>query len=141
MKLFNLSLLCLCFFWVSCMGTSQSTVKASADKNILSIDAQMAYEMVLSNKSNPGFIIIDVRATNDFTNGHIPGSGNLDYDSLFFTPSVNGLDRNKTYLIYCKSGHKSTKAMEIFQKLEFRQVYTIFGGFTEWQEKGFPVAK
>jgi len=43
------------------------------------------------------------------------------------------LDKEKNYLIYCKSGRRSSKVLEIIKDLGFTQVYNIKGGFEGWK--------
>jgi len=54
---------------------------------------------------------------------------------------LNNLDKNKTYLIYCRSGARSGSALDIMAELNFREVYNILGGINQWKAEGFPTVK
>jgi len=47
------------------------------------------------------------------------------------------LDKNKTYLIYCRTGHRSGIAKSIFKQLGFREVENMVGGINRWKEEGY----
>ena len=53
-----------------------------------------------------------------------------------FRDELDKLDKNKTYLIYFRSGVHSGNARDIMEELNFREVYNILGGFNRWQAEG-----
>lgn len=55
------------------------------------------------------YIVIDVRTKEEYENGHVIQSINIPYDEI--DENVN-LDKNKTILVYCKSGGRSHIAYE-----------------------------
>ena len=94
-----------------------------------------------NSKNNPDFVIIDVRTPEEFAEGHIENVINLDYYSETFRDELNKLDKNKMYLIYCRSGNRSGKALNIMEELNFREVYNMSGGIIEWKAKELPITK
>ena len=56
-------------------------------------------------------------------------------------PEINKLDKNKTYLIYCRSGNRSRGALSVMVELGFRAVYHLSVGINGWVEEGFPITK
>ncbi len=46
---------------------------------------------------------------------------------------VEKLDKDKIYVIYCKSGRRSDKVTEILKNLGFIKIYSIKGGFEGWK--------
>ena len=104
-----------------------------------SINIQSAYKLIQSNKGNPDFIIIDVRTLEEFNAGHIDKAIVIDYYSPDFKQKLNELERNKQYLIYCRTGGRSAAASKIMKELGFRTVYNMAGGITEWKAEGLPV--
>lgn len=106
---------------------------------IKDISVQEAYDLIRENKDNQSFIIIDVRTPEEFANGHIENAVNLDYYSEKFRDELNELDKGKTYLIYCRSGNRSGKALSIMEELAFREVYNILGGIIQWKAEGYPL--
>ena len=57
-----------------------------------------------------GVKVIDVRSRGEFKGGHITGARNLDVGSPDFTQQVKRLNQKHTYLLYCQSGSRSSRA-------------------------------
>ena len=85
--------------------------------------------------------VLDVRTADEFAKGHIPGAVNLDYNSPTFQKQVAELDRNKTYLVHCAGGVRSSKACTVMDKLEFKHLVNLEPGFRAWEKAGKPVDK
>jgi len=102
-----------------------------------------AVKYVLDNKIT-GVAIIDVRAKNDFANGHIPGAINLPFDqySSFEGNETKfpGLIKNGYNYVYCYKllCNLAQKAAKKFATLGY-PVKEMVGGFNSWQEDGYPV--
>ena len=105
----------------------------------VNITPQEAYNLIKKNKENPDFIILDVRAPNEYASGHIENAVNLNYHSQTFKVKLNKYDKNKTYLVYCESGYRSKAAVNVMKKLHFKRVYNILGGINAWQRARLPL--
>jgi len=110
----------------------------SQSKTIEHISIEKGYELIQSNKENADFIILDVRTPSEFAEGHIYNAFNIDYLSPTFKENLTELDKNKTYVIHCRSGGRSSKALMIMDELGFRNLYDM-GGIIGWIKKGYPV--
>jgi len=93
------------------------------------------------HQNNPDFVIIDVRTRAEFVEEHIENAINIDFYSEAFRDTLNTLDKNKTYLIYCAVGGRSGSALDIMAELNFREAYNILGGINQWKAEGFPTVK
>ncbi len=111
--------------------------RITAVKAIKDISVKEVYDLIGKNKDNESFIIIDVRTPEEFANEHIENAVNLDYYSEKFRDELNKLDKEKIYLIYCRSGNRSGKALNIMKELAFREVYNILGGIIQWKAEGY----
>jgi len=100
------------------------------------ITPQEAFTLIKENQDNPDFVIIDVRTPEEFADGYIENAINTDFRSESFRDELNKLDKNKTYLIYCRSGVRSGNALDIMAELNFREVYNVLGGITAWKAEG-----
>jgi len=105
------------------------------------ITPQEASTLIQNNQNNPDFVIIDVRTLEEFGEEHIEQATNIDFYSEAFRDTLNTLDKNKTYLIYCQSGGRSGSALDIMAELNFKEVYNILGGINQWKAEGFPTIK
>jgi len=85
--------------------------------------------------------IIDVRTPEEYAGGHIGNAVNVDYYSASFKDEINGFARDRTYIIYCRTGARSAGARDIMKELGFQKIYNMDGGITDWIAKGLPVVK
>ncbi len=111
--------------------------RVTAVQAIKDISVKEAYDLMGKNKDNQSFIIIDVRTPQEFANEYIENAVNIDYYSEEFQNELNKLDKKKTYLIYCRSGNRSEKALSIMKELAFREVYNMLGGIIQWKAEGY----
>jgi len=105
------------------------------------ITPQEAFTLIQENQNNPDFVIIDVRTPEEFAEGYIENAVNIDFRSETFLDELNKLDKNKTYVIYCRSGRRSGGALDIMAELNFKEVYNILDGINAWKEEGLPTTK
>ena len=109
------------------------------DQIIENITAREAFDLIQENKDNPDFVILDVRTPEEFLMEHIEGAINLDYYSETFREELDKLDKGKTYLMHCRSGGRSAKALTIMEELDFLQVYHMMDGILGWKAEEFPL--
>jgi rhodanese-related sulfurtransferase len=119
-------------------NTAQSETQIQIIENIT---PEEAYILIQENKDNPNFVILDVRTPEEFLGEYIENAVNLDYYSDTFRNNLDKLDKNKTYLIYCRSGRRSENALNIMKELDFREVYNMLGGVVKWKSEELPTTK
>lgn len=85
--------------------------------------------------------IIDVRTPEEAAEGHLIGAATVNFLGADFAREVQGLPKNKTYLLYCKSGIRSGKAADSMQKMGFKHVYMLEDGINAWKEAEKPLEK
>ena len=125
-----------------CIQTETNTAKPETQIQITeNITPEEAYILIQGNKDNPNFVILDARTPEEFLGEYIENAINLDYYSDTFRDDLEKLDKNKTYLIYCRSGRRSENALNIMKELDFREVYNMLGGITKWKSEGLPTKK
>ena len=86
--------------------------------------------------------MVDVRTPEEFAEGHIPGSLNIDVkDKEHFPTSVDKLlNREKKVAVYCRSGRRSRTAAEHLTGKGFK-VYNLNKGILHWEKKGKKIEK
>jgi rhodanese-related sulfurtransferase len=84
--------------------------------------------------------ILDVRTAKEYRAGHLVGSINLDFRSPSFSDELKALDRNSAYLVYCRTGVRSSRTAALMRSLGFRELYDLAGGLVSWQREGFWVS-
>ena len=103
------------------------------------ITVQEAFTLIQDNTRNPNFIILDVRTLQEFNEGHIANAVHFDYYAPDFRDRLDALDKEKTYLVYCRSGNRSRQTMSAMQDLEFTTVYNMLEGIIASTSAEYPV--
>ncbi len=87
-------------------------------------------------KKNHGAIVIDIRTPEEIQHGKIANALEIDCSRADFSSHLMKLDRSKSYLIYCRSGYRSSQVLELFRTLQFQDVHDLGGGIGEWVRTG-----
>ena len=103
------------------------------------VSPKTAYKLLQEKAQDPNFVILDVRTPEEFQAGHIQGAININLYAPDFQQQLAQLDRDKTYFVYCRTGHRSRQAVQIMQKMGFRNIYELQGGIVNWVQAGLPV--
>ena len=87
--------------------------------------------------AQPNVQRLDVRTLEEYTNGHIPGSLNLDVkEEEHFTLTADSiLNKEHPVAVYCRSGNRSKKAAKILCEKGY-EVYELSTGITGWKAAG-----
>lgn len=139
--------LCLLFLSTKCTNldienNNKVEIKNKEESQIVTtISVDEFYKMVEESKNNKNIVIIDLRTENEYNNGHIENAINIDFYNLSLTDILNKLNKDKTYLIYCRSGNRSGKTLPIMKDLGFKKVYNMEGGILLWSSRGYPIVK
>ena len=82
--------------------------------------------------AKPEMQLVDVRSKGEFNSGHIKGAMNLDALLVAFPKLVaDSLDKNRPVALYCRSGRRSKKAMEVLVQQGFT-VVELNRGILSW---------
>lgn len=98
---------------VGCGGETSS----SSDRPAVAADSPAAETPEKDTR-----MIIDVRTPAEFAGGHLDGAVNIDIQSPDFVSQIDGLDRNGSYVVYCRSGNRSGMAMAQMLDMGFTDV-------------------
>ncbi|MBK6266811.1 rhodanese-like domain-containing protein [Marivirga sp. S37H4] len=86
----------------------------------------------LSKEENTA--IIDVRAPEEEVEGFIEGATVINIMGPDFADKINELDKDKTYLVYCRSGNRSSTACGFMASNGFDKLYNLEGGIQAWNQ-------
>lgn len=84
-------------------------------------------------KSDSDAVLLDVRTPAEHAEAHIPGSLNINLMDPTFMNKVAGLDKSKTYYVYCRSGGRSSSACGAMGRAGFEKLHNLAGGMMGWQ--------
>ncbi len=110
-------------------------------KPVTAIEVNAAKEFVAEHDN---VVILDVRTPIEYDMSHIPGSANVDVQDESFEEMLSQLDRDKTYIVQCTKnpvGGRSSRALESMQKLGFRNLYSLEGGYVAWKDADLPLTE
>lgn len=78
-------------------------------------------------------VVLDVRSKDEFAEGHIKNAVLLPYDEITADTASEKLpDKNKTVLLYCRTGRRSEIAAKTLIELGYTNVYDFGGITTDW---------
>lgn len=98
-------------------------------------------DLLAKRAGDPDFVLLDVRTRKEFDAERIAGAVLVDYNSPSFRDEIAKLDREKTYLVYCRTGNRSAGALKVMRESGFRNVFHLASGISKWKEAGFPTAR
>ena len=110
-------------------------------QKIENIAPTKAYDLIQEHKNDENFVILDVRTSAEFAQGYIEDAINIDFYSKTFRDNLNKLDKEKTYLLYCRSGNRSGRTLKLLEELQFKTAYNMTGGIGQWVAEGRPMIK
>lgn len=77
-------------------------------------------------------VLLDVRTPEEVAAGKIEGALEIDVLADDFEQKIQNLEKDKTYLVYCKAGSRSARACKVMEKAGFQDLYNLKGGYTAW---------
>jgi len=81
-----------------------------------------------------GAAVIDVREKEDSDKGTIPGAVAIPRGVLELNIDQVTTDKDKPIVLYCGGGSRSALAAFMLQKMGFRKVFSLKGGYKGWKE-------
>ena len=100
----------------------------STPKNYEDLDGK-AFKAKFQNTTKAA--LLDVRTSDEFRGGTIPGAQNLDIMSGELQNAIGKLDKDKEYFVFCRSGNRSGSACKFMAEQGFK-VYNLAGGVGAW---------
>ncbi len=89
------------------------------------------------DKYQSGAFILDVRTSEEWNQGHIPGSVLIPLEQL--SGRLQEVPRDRDVVVVCRTGSRSQQGLEILQQTGFTRVASMTGGMVAWQAAGYPV--
>lgn len=81
---------------------------------------------------NEEVVLIDVRTSNEFLSGRIPGAINCDVTSPNFLNKMARFPKHAKILLYCQSGGRSKGAGTMLVKAGYEDISHLSGGIIAW---------
>lgn len=99
------------------------------DNNYL-VQPEEVFQRISSGKKDT--LLVDVRSAKEYKSGHIPGAINIPLFDIAAKESLALLPSDREIIVYCNSGHESSKALTILRLLGFR-AFGMKWGMMGWR--------
>jgi rhodanese-related sulfurtransferase len=109
------------------------------DSTATATDTSTINMKTIENDSANGGQLLDVRTTEEFSQGHIKGAVNLSLQDIQ-TGALPSAQKDRPVYVYCRSGNRSAQAVGILEKAGYQDV-TDLGAMTSVQALGGEVIK
>lgn len=108
-------MLCLCAMMLCSCGTEKQEKVTSQ-----TIDCAQKEELM-----EDGAVLIDVRTSQEYAEGHLDNSINLTVDTIGVNIESLVSDKETKIIVYCRSGNRSATAADTLINLGYKNVYDL----------------
>ena len=91
--------------------------------------------------NNEDVVVVDVREPSETAGGKISKAIQIPVGALKTRIGELEKHKDKTVLVYCKTGARAGAACKELGRNGFEKVYTLSGGMAAWQEAHLPISK
>ncbi len=117
------------------MSPSGAELLRQVKSQIEEVDPSEVRELI-----DEGAVIVDVRETDEFAAGHLPGATHVPRSYLETRIEGAVPDRSTQVILYCQSGNRSAWATRtLVDELGYEHVRSMTGGITLWKDRGYEV--
>ena len=89
--------------------------------------------------SGAEFTLIDTREESEWGAGHAEGALHLGKGIIERDIEMAVPDERSKIVLYCGGGYRSALAADALQKMGYRRVYSLAGGWRAWRAAGLPL--
>jgi len=132
MKLSNFLIVFLLIF-AGCKTKNSNTVTENGVTTVYG-DIQID-DFAKMQAGDQDFVLIDVRTPEEIADGKLDGAMEIDFKAEGFADKLNELDKDQTFVVYCRSGARSANTCTMMQQFGFEKVYNLYGGYKAYKEQ------
>lgn len=86
-----------------------------------------------------GLVVLDIRTLEEFNEARLADAIMVDFYADDFADQLDTLDKDVPYVVYCRTGNRSSEAVKTMKDLGFVEVYEVDGGIVNWYDRGYPI--
>src|SRR5713101_3148827 len=116
------------------MAKTSKNILDEARASIKQIDVEQARKML----DQPGTVLVDVRESDEWRQGHIPQALGIPRGFLELRIEEKVPDHKAPVILQCASGTRSLLAARALREMGYENVYNLNGGFNAWKDRGLP---
>ncbi len=117
-------------------NTAPATVPAAPSAAAIPLVTQDAL-LARQAKHDPTLLVLDVRSTEEFAQGHVPGAVNIPHDQV--ASRLAEVPKDKDVVLYCRSGRRTALAAEVLSANGYTRLLHLEGDMNAWLENHRPV--
>jgi rhodanese-related sulfurtransferase len=91
--------------------------------------------------AGPALVLVDVREDHEWSQGRARGAVHLGKGILERDIETAVPDRDAEIVLYCGGGYRSALAADALQRMGYRNVASMAGGWRRWCDLGYPVER
>lgn len=126
MRVFFLSL--ITFLIQACSTSTESHIKQAELLTLLH-----------SDQAQP--VIVDVRSSMEFKEGHIPGAQHIPFWQSFTTDGLDNNTKQEDIILYCEHGPRAGIAKFAYYMAGFKNIRYVEGHMTAWRKADLPMER
>jgi rhodanese-related sulfurtransferase len=96
-------------------------------------------DVMKKREAGEKFFLVDVREDNEWQKGHAAGAIHLGKGIIERDVETAIPDHNTEIILYCGGGFRSALAGDALQKMGYKNVISMDGGWKRWRELGYPI--
>ena len=117
------------------MGARFNQLASDAKTRVREVSAAEA-----SQEQAQGAVLIDVRESDEFENGHAQGAIHLSKGVVELGIEETVPNVSTPIILYCGGGSRSAIAADNLQKMGYTNVASLAGGLRAWKSEGLPTS-
>ncbi|WP_266170443.1 rhodanese-like domain-containing protein [Dyella subtropica] len=98
-------------------------------------------QLVQLQQAGQAPMLLDVRHTDEYRDGHIAGALNIPVEQLAARYAALGVPRDQDIVVYCVSGRRAAHAQEILQAQGYSHVRLLDGSINAWRKQELPLVR
>jgi len=103
--------------------------------------SEMTQQQLLSQPKDSKLLILDVRTPQEFAQGHVPGAVNISHTEIENRLSEILKGKDEPVVVYCRSGVRAGKALDILKQQGFSDLHHLQGGMLGWEKAQLAIEK
>jgi rhodanese-related sulfurtransferase len=128
--------------WLSCFLAFALLLTAmpAAAVDIPQIAAAEVKKMIEAKGTD--FLVVDVQPKEVYDAGHVKGAVNFPWETEL--KDSGNLPKDRMLILYCDCAHEEDSidtATQLMEKFGYKNVKLLEGGWSKWQQLGYPVDK
>lgn len=125
---------------VAVIAVSMSVVVLASRDSKPSGVRRVSVDDIAATLANDNPVLLDVRTPQEVAQARLAETVvNIDFYAPDFTNDIAALNRNQTYVLYCRSGQRTSHVAQLMTDLGFRDVRELSGGLIGWVDAGKPL--